>query len=110
MIYTNHAIHQYAIRTGRYALEAREPLVASTLNARVVGYPDILQEGFSIIKRQEGDTYLVWEDDNIHEDICGILNKQGVLKTVLTKKMYTWCRKGCKIRHESGGIYDARSV
>ena len=100
MRYTYHAINQYAIRTGRHSIDALLPLEKAVTGADKKTLDEVLDLGFSIIKVQKGDEYIVWHDNTIGEDLCGIVASNGALKTVLTKELFSWSRKPMKVRNE----------
>ncbi len=97
---TSHALQQYESRTGRRSLESIISLSGALEKADVVTLEQTVEKGFKITKIFKGDRYLVWYDDNISEDVCGIVSKDNVLKTVLTKKIYSWADRGMKVRQE----------
>lgn len=94
-----HAIQQYGVRTGRKVTEALLPLHEAINKATQHTLEEVKAMEFSIIKHKKGDTYKVWRDENIKEDICGIV-RDGRLVTVLTKDMYSWHTKQSKIRND----------
>ncbi len=105
MRYTYHAINQYAIRTGRHAIDALLPLEKGVKESTKKTLHEVLDMGFSIIKVQKGDEYITWHDSIIGEDLCGIISKDNSLKTVLTKEIYSWSNRPIKTRND---IYEKR--
>ena len=101
MTYTHHAVTQYMSRTGRHGEDnVLMTLRKSIETAREVTYEEAIDEDFKLIKPYKKDTYLIWHDDNIDEDVCGIVVDGKYLKTVLTKDLYSWCRKSKKIKYD----------
>jgi len=98
--FTNHAIQQYESRTGNFATGTLFNLMNAVKIAKTVTADEAEKLGFVILKRFKGDVYLVWHDDTINEDLLGIATSDGSLKTVLTKKIYSWCNKNMKVRNE----------
>lgn len=97
---TSHALRQYESRTGRRGLEGLIALPTALKNAENVSLDVTKERGFSIIKVFAGDKYLIWYDSNIKEEVCGIVSKDNALKTVLTKKIYSWAERSMKVRNE----------
>lgn len=97
-----HATQQYSIRTGKYmSVDRTEQLKDAIERAEELKFSELKDKGFTLLKRVEGDTYLVWYEESIKEDVCGIVSKDNVLKTVLTKQIYSLHRKPMKVRYDS---------
>ena len=97
---TSHALQQYEARTGRRGLEGLMGLPVALKMVENVTLYTTKERGFSIVKVFAGDKYLIWYDENIKEEICGIVSKDNALKTVLTKKIYSWANRSMKVRNE----------
>jgi len=98
---TGHALQQYESRTGRRGLESIFNLMKAMELADVKTFEEATkQHGFKIVKQFKGDKYLIWYDENISEEVCGIVARDNALKTVLTKKIYSWADRSMKVRNE----------
>lgn len=110
MRYSYHALSQYASRTGRKPHEVMLSLSRDLDTAKEYGLKDVLEMEFSIVRVTEGDTYYVWFDTNIKEWVCGIVAKDGMLKTVLTRILFSWVGEGRKHRNTLGKVRTMEDV
>jgi hypothetical protein len=102
-IITNHCIEQYAARTSRDILKCSEELANSIMHGTVVDVDDVYIHGFTLTKVFRGDTFCIWYDPKIDDELLAIIAKDGAVKTVLRKKMYTYIPKGVKCRYDRKG-------
>ena len=102
LIITNHALEQYASRTGRNQFACVAELINSVRSSMEVKFQDIPSTGFSITRRFKGDTYYIWYDPKIDDQLLAIIASDGAIKTVLRKEMYSYKNPNTKQRYERG--------
>ena len=106
LIVTNHCLEQYASRTGRNQFSCVAELINSVRSAKEVQYRDVPDTGFCITRRFKGDTYYIWYDPKVDDQLLAILASDGAIKTVLRKEMYSYKNNGSKERYDTrGGCY-----
>jgi hypothetical protein len=88
LILTNHALKQYASRTGRCENLCVAELFNSIRAGQQVSFKDAIEMGFKLTRSYKGDTYYVWYDPRIDEKIVAIIAKDGAIKTVMTINLY----------------------
>lgn len=104
LIVTNHGLQQYAARTGRSQFSCVAELINSVRFSEVVPYERTFDYGFTITRRFPGDTYRIWHDPKIDENLLAIISGDGAIKTVLRKEMFSY--KPEKKLHGGMGVYD----
>ena len=88
LILTNHALKQYATRTGRCENVCVAELFNSIRAGEQMTYKEALDMGFKITRAYKGDTYFVWYDPRVDEKVVAIVAKDGAIKTVMTINLY----------------------
>lgn len=101
LIVTNHALEQYASRTGRNQFSCVAELINSIRSATEVPYNSIPATGFKVTRRFKGDVYYVWYDPKIDDQLLAIIAGDGAIKTVLRKEMYSYKSNGTKDRYDT---------
>ncbi len=99
LLVSNHSIMRYGSRTGRQN-NLVAGLVESIKNGKQISITEVLGSGFSLKKAYKNDTYYIWYDEQIHDDLVAIVTNAGIIKTVLRREMFTYINYNCKIRHE----------
>lgn len=84
---TIHAMKQYSIRTATQPYEAGAKLLGALANATVITEAQAVRR-FPITKIKKGDTYYLWYEERIKEDVLAIVRKDGAIVTVLTANVY----------------------
>lgn len=103
LVLSNHALSQYASRTGRSVDDCViDLLTAIRDNGKKVTFEEAIDQGFSILRQFKGDVYFVWYDELINNDLLCIVADDGVVKTVLTKDIYSFVHQGKKYKHTKG--------
>lgn len=104
LIVTNHALEQYSARTGRNKYSCVAELINSIRIGVSVTPKEASRRGFNISRVFKGDTYTMWYDEKISDRLLAIIAKDGAIKTVLRKEMYSY-NPNSKIRYEKGGSF-----
>lgn len=103
LIITNHALEQYAARTGRNQYACAAELINSIRTGKEVTFNDAIKENeFNVTRRFKGDRYYVWYDPKIDENLLAIVASDGAIKTILRKQMFGYNNRGAKQRYERG--------
>lgn len=103
LIVTNHALEQYASRTGRNQFACVAELINSVRASKECKFADIPATGFNITRRFKGDTYYIWYDPKIDDYLLAIIAGDGAIKTVLRKEMYSYRNTNGKTRYDMTG-------
>ena len=101
LIVTNHALEQYASRTGRNQFACVAELINSVRCSALVKYEDVGITGFRITRRFKGDTYYIWYDPKIDDQLLAIIASDGAIKTVLRREMFGYKNPNTKERYET---------
>lgn len=94
--FSRHALEQFAIRTGTRPFEATEELKRQFQGAREVNLRKAT-ELFPITKVVKGDTYWVWYNGVIKENLCAIKRKNGMIVTILSQHIFKVRKKGHRV-------------
>ena len=95
LILTNHALKQYASRTGRCENLCVAELFNSIRAGQQVTFNKAVEMGFKLTRAYKTDTYYVWYDPRIDENVIAIIAKDGAIKTVMTVNLYGyWTEHG----------------
>ena len=84
---TSHAVRQYSIRTAISPCGAGGKLLTALAGAEQLSQTQAI-ERFPITKIKKGDTYYVWHEPRIREDILAVVRQDGVVVTILTLQVY----------------------
>lgn len=98
LLLTRHCIDRYAIRTGRQNPWLNlETFLNCIQNARELTYTETVAAGFSITRIFKGDTYHLWYDEFVNDELLAVVAKDGAVKTILRREIYDYkYKKGCK--------------
>lgn len=97
---SNHSIMRYASRTGR-SENLASGLFSSIRNGKNITLAEALKKGFNLTRVFKNDTYYVWHDENIDDELLAIVAIDGCIKTVLSKEMYGYINSAKKIRYNN---------
>ena len=90
-----HAMSQYMARTGRQPeLGLYRTLIGLIRLAKPVDLGEIRAVGIDISRMFKGDTYYLWFDEKINDFLLAVVARDGTVKTVLRKDMYSIPRNG----------------
>lgn len=105
LIVTNHSLEQYAARTGRNQFACVAELINSVRCSTALKFDEARSIGFNLTRQFKGDTYQLWYDPKIDDQLLAIVASDGAIKTVLRKEMYSY-RINSKERYDTkGGCY-----
>ena len=101
---SRHAHKRYAERTGRSLGSMHHTALTRALSTGSEVHKNYLESrGFSIVKTQKGDRYVVWMDEFINEELCAIISKDMTVKTILTKDVFSYRELKAKRPWDFGG-------
>lgn len=102
LILTKHGIERYASRTARDINACAMELVCSIRNQSAeVSYDMAIEQGFAVTRRYKGDSYHMWYDPKVNDDLLAIITKDGAIKTVLRKEIYSYTDPTLKDREDN---------
>lgn len=105
LILTNHCLEQYSARTGRDVMSCVAELINSIRTGKEINFTDIEYYGFNIHRIFNGDKYYLWYDPKIDDDLLAIVAKDGAVKTVLRREMYSHRKKVALVYDKTKGGY-----
>lgn len=104
---THHALNKYSTRTGTKFAQSVHKLRDDLNGAKQISIFEACRQ-FSISEIKKGDTYWLWKNFTIKENILAIVRLDGTVATVLTERIF--CSKSRKPLSNQYIVQDDRIV